>query len=111
MLPALLKVSIYIDFKINQDYIAKELCVMKDKPDNCCQGNCHLKKQLEKANQTTSKKLPKAVLAKIKVELFYSQEQQKIVVNQKYFQQHSEPVSFYISPGIKGIYHPPKIHI
>ncbi|MBR8536801.1 hypothetical protein KDU71_14600 [Carboxylicivirga sediminis] len=38
-------------FKINQDYIAKTLCIQKDIEDNSCQGCCQLKKQMEQQNE------------------------------------------------------------
>ncbi|MGQ1788112.1 MULTISPECIES: hypothetical protein [unclassified Saccharicrinis] len=51
LLPTIGRIWIVIDFKIHQDYIAKVLCVNKDKPDNTCNGKCHLKKQLKKAQE------------------------------------------------------------
>lgn len=39
--------SIYIDFYVNQDYIAAELCENKAKPEMKCNGQCHLMKQLQ----------------------------------------------------------------
>jgi hypothetical protein len=35
-------------FNINQDYIAKELCVNRNKPGSNCNGHCYLCKQLNK---------------------------------------------------------------
>lgn len=37
---------IWVNFELNRDYIAKNICVKKDKIDNCCKGSCELKKQL-----------------------------------------------------------------
>lgn len=42
-----------IDYLINKDYIAKNLCINKDKPKSCCKGKCHMVKQLQKANKKT----------------------------------------------------------
>jgi len=42
----------FIEYKLNKKYIAKVLCVNKDKAQMQCNGKCHLKKQLEKANST-----------------------------------------------------------
>ena len=39
-----------IDYLINKDYIAKNLCINKDKPKSCCKGKCHMVKQLQKTN-------------------------------------------------------------
>ena len=41
------KSLIVIDFELNRDYFAKELCVKKDIPDNCCKGICQLQKELK----------------------------------------------------------------
>ena len=39
----------YIDYYINQDYIAENLCENKEKPALKCHGQCHLKKEVKKA--------------------------------------------------------------
>lgn len=36
----------FINYAINKEYIARKLCVNKDKPKMNCNGKCHLKKQL-----------------------------------------------------------------
>lgn len=38
----------YIEYAIFKDYIAKNLCVNRDKPKSCCQGKCYLEKQIKK---------------------------------------------------------------
>jgi hypothetical protein len=43
----------YVQYAVFKDYIAKNLCVYKDKPNSCCQGKCYLDKQAKKASQTT----------------------------------------------------------
>jgi hypothetical protein len=54
---ALLKpVSPYLEYTINKDFIAKVLCINKDKPELKCNGKCHLTKQLKKASDTNEKK-------------------------------------------------------
>ncbi len=40
----------FIEYEINKKYIAEVLCENKDKPKMKCNGKCHLKKQLKKAN-------------------------------------------------------------
>jgi hypothetical protein len=45
---------IVIDFLANQNYIAKNLCENRDKPQmNCC-GKCQLKKRLNQENKKDS---------------------------------------------------------
>lgn len=38
-----------LDYFVNYDYIAKELCENKAKPEMHCNGKCHLMKELAKA--------------------------------------------------------------
>jgi hypothetical protein len=40
-----------MDYIINYDYIAKELCENKEKPELHCNGKCHLAKELAKASE------------------------------------------------------------
>jgi hypothetical protein len=39
---------VYIQFKLQQRYIAKELCVYKNDTKNTCKGKCYLKAHLQK---------------------------------------------------------------
>lgn len=41
--------SVYIDFEIRKDYIAKVLCINKDKPITMCGGKCFLTRRLQEA--------------------------------------------------------------
>ncbi|TRX71687.1 hypothetical protein [Carboxylicivirga sp. M1479] len=56
-------------FKLNQEYIAKYLCVEKDVEDNSCQGCCHLKKQMEQQNEQ-DKSNPNPVKRKLIIDFF-----------------------------------------
>ena len=49
------KVGIFVSFKINQKYIASNICEKKDIPQNACAGKCFLKKALQKENQEAEK--------------------------------------------------------
>jgi len=42
-----------VDYLINKDYIAKNLCENRNKPKSCCKGKCYLVKQLKKAKATS----------------------------------------------------------
>jgi len=44
----------YIQYDIFKDYIAKNLCVNKDKKANCCQGKCFLDKQIKLTNENNT---------------------------------------------------------
>ena len=41
----------YVEYILNQDYIAEFLCINKDKPELQCNGKCHLVKEIEKQQQ------------------------------------------------------------
>lgn len=43
----------YIEYAVFKDYIAKNLCINRDNPKSCCQGKCHLKKQIERTSETS----------------------------------------------------------
>jgi len=42
---------VMFEFYINQEYVARNLCVNKDKPQLHCNGQCHLKKQLNEEDK------------------------------------------------------------
>lgn len=43
----------FVDYAINKEYIAKNLCENRTKPKLNCNGKCHLMKQLKKAGTET----------------------------------------------------------
>lgn len=43
-----------LDYAVNYDYIATELCENKSQPQLECNGKCHLKKELGKASENDS---------------------------------------------------------
>jgi len=48
---------IFVSFKLNQDFVAKNLCVEKDVAGSTCKGCCQLKKKLNE-QQEQKKELP-----------------------------------------------------
>lgn len=46
---------VFAGFEMNQSYIAKELCVNKDKPQLHCNGQCYLMKKLKQAQDKEQK--------------------------------------------------------
>lgn len=40
----------FIDYALNKEYIAKNLCENRNKPKMNCNGKCHLMKQVQKAS-------------------------------------------------------------
>jgi hypothetical protein len=47
----------YVEYLVNQDYIAEFLCINKEKPELQCNGKCHLVKELEKQQENNPESL------------------------------------------------------
>lgn len=45
---------VYVDFKLNQEYIANVLCINRDKPEMQCNGHCVLMQKMNEARDQTS---------------------------------------------------------
>lgn len=43
--------AVLADFYLNRDYIVKNICENRNKPQMHCNGKCHFKKQLQKEEQ------------------------------------------------------------
>lgn len=43
--------AVYVVFKMNQSYIAKNLCMERDNPESTCKGCCQLKKKIDQTRQ------------------------------------------------------------
>jgi hypothetical protein len=80
-LQPLSKVWIFVSFKINQDYIAKNLCENRAKPILKCNGKCQLMKKLKQADKEEEKQTPQTI--KEKVEELYCLNQSNFNVSQK----------------------------
>jgi hypothetical protein len=47
-----------VEYVLNYDYIANELCINKDNKNLHCNGKCHLKSKLADASESADKNLP-----------------------------------------------------
>lgn len=52
------KLLLCIEFYINQDIIAKTLCINKEKPELLCSGKCVLNTSLQKAEKNENEQSP-----------------------------------------------------
>jgi hypothetical protein len=112
MLPCLIKVYIIIDFKINQDDIAKNLCVKKEIENNTCQGSCHLKKELKEAEEQEQKQTPVESLKKIKELQLYSEKFNKYELFGFHIDKQKINSSYHFSFSedyLSSIFRPPKV--
>ncbi|OYX85215.1 MAG: hypothetical protein B7Y83_05450 [Flavobacteriales bacterium 32-34-25] len=60
---------LYTAFKINQNEIAKTLCVLREQRNNTCNGNCVLRAELKKQAEKEEKH---TILLKEKIEILYT---------------------------------------
>lgn len=104
---------IYITFKINQDYIAQELCVNQDKPEVMCQGKCFLDDQLARVNtsQPTRNTTPPK-FEKKDIPLFFKKNSSSneilACLNKKKQPTITEDLFDY-EKHLKGVFHPPQV--
>jgi hypothetical protein len=99
---------IFVSFKLNQDYIAKNLCVEKDVEGSTCKGCCQLKKKLNE-QQEQKKELPPLPDNKQNINLFTAtfrciiqrMESKKLI--------HFEYINNYAFSINHPVFHPPKL--
>ncbi|MFZ4462697.1 MAG: hypothetical protein ACOYN5_02565 [Bacteroidales bacterium] len=114
MVQPLSKTWIYVSFKINQAYIAKNLCVQKEIEGNSCKGCCQLKKEFKKADDEEQKTLPKGINLKTEI-VYYSHPTTISCSNQillfKNISYSSFDQHFINSSLITDIFHPPQLNL
>ena len=51
--------TVYIGFKVNQSYIAKNICINRFNPGLHCNGRCYLMKKIKQAEENEKKQAEK----------------------------------------------------
>lgn len=96
-------VVIVADFVINQDIIAKTLCIQKDEQKGC-NGKCQLRKELKESNSNTpNNPLQKTERTRLDVFVFFSEKhstEEQIIINNN----RSSQVNFYSKSTISKYY-------
>jgi hypothetical protein len=108
------KIWIVVSFKINQESIAKTLCVKKEVENNTCQGKCHLKKQLDKADEEEKKQAPTNTKEKVEVLYCHTQTPFYFKMRNAFFEKHclgKYKPDFYSTSFITDIFRPPKLNL
>lgn len=104
---ALSTTLILVNFELNREEIAKTLCVKKEEPKNCCQGSCHLKKQLQAEEKKEQAPLNTVKIVK-QFPLFYQKEtlfafQPSLLIGKAFMPFQFSKTSTFSSP----VFHPP----
>jgi len=108
------KIWIVVSFKINLESIAKTLCVKKEVENNTCQGKCHLKKQLDKADEEEKKQAPTNTKEKVEVLYCHTQTPFHFKMRNAFFEKHclgKYKPDFYSTSFITDIFRPPKFSL
>ena len=103
------RMFVYLDFVFHQEYIAKNLCVNRDKPMMHCDGKCYLHKEMQKNDEQSSSQTAKSPVLEL---IFTSQQAVKLTKIQPHFilKQSLADFSFqepFSLPAVKSIFHPP----
>jgi hypothetical protein len=109
LLQPMSKLWIVVSFKINQDFIAKVLCINRSKPKSACAGKCHLTRELKNATEKEQKQIPLSI--KDKSETFVCTAQ-RLSVKRSLICALPARESLYLQPVHQGftadIFHPPQ---
>lgn len=105
-----------LDYVLNYDYIAKELCENKTKPELKCNGKCHLVNELAKAAEDEKPiNSDKKNNSKQEIEVLFFQEIKSFVVEQIYFHNKTSIgdnyANFYFHKASCSVFHPPIISL
>ena len=105
MLQVSLNTLVFIHFKIQQEYISKEVCVQKNEFLNTCKGHCYLKAHLQKQDTDSDSTIS---YLKDKVDLYFTESDVQILTSY-YMAKEMYGNIFHVIP-IKlnsDIFHPP----
>ncbi|MET6996476.1 hypothetical protein [Chitinophaga defluvii] len=101
---------VMLDFYINQNYIAKNLCINRDKPQMHCNGKCSLKKKLNEEDRKNQENPERK--AENRSEIFYP-----LITENRTVPQPETINTIYTHPDCIGtpidqpavIFHPPAV--
>jgi len=99
-------------YRVNRDFIAKNLCVNRDKPMLNCNGQCYLAKKLKaaeekelKSNSERLEKMPEVVLSFQAIQPVFTTRFTALELVENHF----TSTEFFPSSAAKGFFHPPQV--
>ena len=110
LLKAFLAPAIFIDFKLNQDYITKVLCINREKPQLECNGQCVLMQKMQKAQESDNPEQNQSAKSHL-LEIFYEwrdglDPQITFTYTEKAVPVYTERVQ---TKYLASIFHPPRL--
>jgi hypothetical protein len=61
---------VYVGFKLNQKYIAENLCVNRFKPSLHCNGKCYFMRKIKQAEESEKKQASRGSSSRVEVSFF-----------------------------------------
>lgn len=102
---------IYLSFKLNQTYIAKNLCIQKNEQVNSCCGKCVLKKQLAESQKKENEGENPISTKELMPLIFVCSQFRNSIINPEIALDQKFKISVAICSRLLtlGIFHPPRI--
>jgi len=115
LMPYVTTLGILIDFSVNQDFIAKVLCIEKDEPMSNCNGKCYLSQKLKKVQEPDDTQAPtRQKSEKVEVIYYFTKcKYQGLTSSDKFLQKNN---NFYYNPQYRyeyafDVFHPPQSYL
>lgn len=105
-----------VDYWVNYDYIANELCENKAKPEMHCDGKCHLKKELAKAveDEKSTSSSDKKNTSKQEVEVLFFENKilqlSKVLLTSTSKEVNNHYQNLYGYLTAHAVFHPPTVY-
>jgi hypothetical protein len=101
---------VYAGFEVNQKFIAKKLCVNRERPAMHCNGRCYLVRKLKAADENEKKEKDNST----RLEVNFFQPSFQFEFKQKYKEAESvtHPFAYhrdYNHPCLQTVYLPPEV--
>ena len=103
---------VVVEYKMNRDFIAKNLCINKVRPKMHCNGKCQMMKKLaEEEKQNTSNNTNNSSKEKVQELLFCTEINKPAIPSLTYvvLSYHEEPPQYRPDSPIASIFHPPAV--
>lgn len=102
---------LYLDFEIRRDYIVKNLCVNRDRPQMQCEGKCYLAKQLAALEEQEKRQAERDYMSKLLDQVLDYRTSSMIPAQISYRIQTSLSFHYVAPPSacthVDDIFHPP----
>lgn len=106
---------IYLDFELRHDYIVKNLCINKSRPELNCDGKCYLAKRIAAAKEKEQQEAGQNFISKLCETLAEPAGPFRVALPEHPFIPVSDKISFSYTSGlngvtpVSGVFHPPLI--